>query len=65
MKKELNDDQLLMGIEPPTINKFNIGRETKAFNAWLKSKYKWIDNDMKRLMFKAWCGRAKKVINNE
>ena len=37
----------------------HIGKETKEFHEWLRSKFNWIDNDVKRLMFKAWCGRAK------
>ena len=37
---------------------FNIGKETKEFHLWLNEKFKWVDNDVKRLMFKAWC-RAK------
>ena len=35
-----------------------IGYETKEFNLWLKSKFGWVDFEVKRLMFKAWCGRA-------
>ena len=37
---------------------FNIGNETKDFNEWLNSKYTWVDCDMKKIMFKAWCARA-------
>jgi len=38
----------------------NIGKETKDFYAWLRSKYNWVDSDVKRHMFKAWCARASK-----
>ena len=38
----------------------SIGQETKAFNTWLKEKFTWVDNDVKRLMFKTWMARASK-----
>ena len=38
-----------------------IGEETRQFHKWLKEEFTWIDNDAKRLMFKAWCARAKKA----
>ena len=39
--------------------KMNIGYETKEFHKWLNKKFNWVDSSAKRLMFKAWCGRAK------
>ena len=37
----------------------NIGKETKEFHKWLREKFKWVDPDVKKYMFKAWCARAK------
>ena len=41
-------------------SKFNIGKETKDFNAWIKSTFNLIDNDVKKLMFRAWCASIKR-----
>ena len=35
-----------------------IGDESKDFHAWLKNKYKWLDRDVKALMYRAWLARA-------
>ena len=35
-----------------------IEKETKLFHEWLKDNFDWTDPDVKRLMFKSWCGRA-------
>ena len=43
----------------------NIGKETKEFHMWLKQTFNWVDNDAKRLMFKAWCASAKIKRNNK
>ena len=39
----------------------NIGKETKEFHKWLNDKFEWVDNDVKKFMFKAWRARAKLV----
>ena len=36
-----------------------IGRETKEFHKWKDENFNWVDDDVKKLMFKAWCGRAR------
>ena len=30
----------------------------KEFHEWLTKTFDWVDNDAKRLMFKAWCARG-------
>ena len=38
----------------------------KEFHEWLTKTFDWVDNDAKRLMFKAWCARGtsdRKMIN--
>lgn len=38
----------------------------KEFYEWLDKNFQWIDNDVKKLMFRAWCARGttdRKLLN--
>lgn len=33
--------------------------KTKGFHEWLSKHFKWIEKDVKKLMYTAWCARGK------
>ena len=32
---------------------------TKEFYEWIKDTFNWVDNDVKKYMFRSWCARGK------
>jgi len=34
----------------------------KEFYEWLRETFDWIDNDVKSLMYRAWCARRKTFL---
>lgn len=34
----------------------------KDFHEWLQKTFGWVDNEAKRLMFRAWCARRKTLV---